>query len=190
MQMDLANLVDRVEHWRSGRPEAEVIQFVEELFRSYLAASQDERPSLRQAVRANRDLWNVVGDDDICIYLAHLAKDTETRAVAYLRGWLIAVSLTGGCGDWRDTGMILDKLRKEAEAHGNSTETLFREIAATADSTNLHGVSGMSTCDLILAGGAIRDDVNLAGTSVASGPQSCPSHSIRARRRPWWQFWK
>jgi hypothetical protein len=152
-QMELPNLIHRVEQWRRGRPEAEVIGFVEQLFGFYLTAEPDDRRSLRQAVSTNRDLWNVVGDDDICVYLAHIANSGQNVAERHLRAWLIAVSLTGGCGDWRDTIVVLSGLKQAAEAQGASVRSHFEEIAATAEDGNRHGISGMSTRELILSAG-------------------------------------
>jgi hypothetical protein len=59
--MTLHELLDRVEHWKRGRPEAEVVQFVEELFSRYLEACEDDRVPIRQAVRANQELWARAG---------------------------------------------------------------------------------------------------------------------------------
>jgi hypothetical protein len=154
--MDLPNLIHRVEQWRRGRPEAEVISFVEQLFEFYLTAEPDDRRSLRQAVGTNRDLWNAVGDDDICVYLAHIASSGQNGAERHLRAWLIAVSLIGGCGDWRDTIVVLGKLKQAAEAEGASVRRHFEEIAATAEDGNLHGISGMSTRELILSAGGVH----------------------------------
>ncbi len=149
-------ILGQVKQWERGRPESEVIQFVEELFAQYLSAVDKERQLLRRAVRENRSLWNVVGDDDISLYLAHLVNQPDDGGVRRLRGWLLVVSLTGGCGDWRDTIVVLDKLRKEVESHGVATRGHFEQIAATADAGNKPDyIYGMSTRDLILSAGGL-----------------------------------
>ena len=175
--MTLPELLDRVEHWKRGRPEPEVVQFVEELFSRYLEACENDRVPIRQAVRASQELWNVRGGDDICLYLKHVAQDEATGTEQLLRGWLIAVSLTGGCGDWRDTIMVLWKIRQQAETQGIATRIHFEQIAATAEDGNGHGISGMSTRDLIWA----------AGSPII--PREQPEAASQPHRR-WWRFWR
>ena len=133
-----------MEHWKRGLPEAEIVQFVEELFSHYLEACEDVRVPIRQAVQANRELWNVRGSDDICLYLSHFAKDEANGIERHLCGWLIAVSLTGGCANWQDTIMVLWKLREHAETHGIATRIHFQKprIAAIRLVRRLDGGSG------------------------------------------------
>ena len=82
--------------------------------------------------------------------------------LAFLRGWLIAVSLTGGCADWRDTIVGLSEIRRNAERFGEEVSSYFVEIAATADRTNQLGISEMSTHDLILYCGGITPNEKLS----------------------------
>lgn len=202
--MELPQLLSRVKQWRRGRAEGEVIRFVEELFHDYLGCGDDDRRSVRQVVRENRHLWDVAGEDDICLYLAHVASDTTGSAVPHLRGWLTAVSLTGGCGDWRDTVVVLDKLRREVEAQGTATRADFEQIAATADTGDTHGISGMSTRDLLLSAGGLcwhegevlektellrRLGVPPNESSGSHAPSPRESPRVSRTERPWWRFW-
>jgi hypothetical protein len=187
-EMTLPELVERVEQWKRCQPDAEVVRFVGELFGRYLETGQDDRGSIRQAVVANRELWNVLGDDDICLYLNRVARDQATGIEQNLRGWLIAVSLTGGCADWRDTIVVLSKVREYAETKGIATRMHFEQIAATADDENTHGISEMSTRDLIWAAADPNwfegERSNKADASSRGQPKAASQP-----HRPWWRFW-
>jgi hypothetical protein len=203
--MDFAAFLLRVEQWTRGQPATEVIPFIEELFTRYLAACEDERQAIRQAVRANRELWNIVGDDDISMYLGHLATDPVTDVLQCLRGWLIAVSMTGGCADWRDTILVLTDLREKAEAQGIATRFHFTQIAATAEGGNTHGISGMSTRELMWSAGALiwfegelRERAAVLGmlearqreTTRSSEALPATHESVSQPKRPWWRIGK
>jgi len=178
MKMTLPEFLDRVERWKQGLPKAEVVQFVEELFSRYLEACEDDRVPIRQAVQANVELWNVNGGDDICLYLNHLANDKANGIERHLRGWLIAVSLTGGCANWQDTINVLWRYRLHAEAQGIATRIHFDQIAPTADDGNCHGISEMSTRDLISA----------AGNPPI--PEVSQPQEMSQPQRQWWRFWR
>jgi hypothetical protein len=197
--MDLPHVLHRLGQWRRGKPEAEVVPFVEDLFRRYMAAGEHERRSIRQAVGANRALWDV-GDSDINLYLGHISRDAGA-VLGRLRGWLIAVSLTGGFADWRDTIVFLEKLRQEAEAQGIATRPHFEQIAATAESGDIHGMSEMSTRDLIWSGGGLtwfegelREKaaalaiLRTRRPGLALGLEAPQPETAPRPHRPWWRF--
>jgi hypothetical protein len=147
--ISISQVVSRIVNWQPGQHEGVIVPFVESIFELYLKSDGDDRKKIREAVRANRTLWNFAGRDDIGVYLSTLGQYSGSNIVPYLRAWLICISITGGV-EWRDTLAIIESLYNEAVLQHVDIRPHVEEIAASADDSDSRGVMEMSTRDLIL----------------------------------------
>jgi hypothetical protein len=204
-------ICEQVKQWNGVATREDTLAFFDRLCENYLQAHPQLRGDIRQAVTGNPMayqslLYDSLGAVGVGPYLALAAEraEAERNYLAYLRLALLTISCTGGFGDWRDTIVWLGSLHEEARQRGIDARPHFEEIAALSDGENQHGISEMSTRDLILSGGGLCD---LEGKVVektellrrlgarpdapfgssATSPQGSPGPY--GRRRPWWRFW-
>src|SRR5207244_4421242 len=99
---------------------------------------------------------------------------------------------------------VLGEVRQQTEAQGVATRTYFEQIAASAEGDNTHGVSGMSTRQLIWsAGGLTWFEGELREAAAVFGPlirrqqervrnpdtASRGTDATSPLHQPWWRFW-
>jgi hypothetical protein len=204
-------ICEQVKQWNGVASREETLAFFDRLCESYLQAHPPLRGEIRQAVAGNPMayrslLYDSLGAVGIGPYLALAAERAvaERNYLAYLRLALLTISLTGGFGDWRDTIVWLGSLHEEARKRGIDARPHFEEIAVLSDSENQHGISEMSTRDLILSGAGLchvegkvveKTDLLRRLGVRPDAPFGSPATSHQAslgpsgRRRPWWRFW-
>jgi hypothetical protein len=207
----LETICEQVKHWNGAASHEEALSFFDRLCESYLQADPPLRNEIRQAVTGNSTVYQSLLYDSLstvgsgpCLAMAAERAETETNYVAYLRSALLTISLTGGFGDWRDTILWLARLHEEALKRGIDPEPHFEEIAALSDSENQHGISGMSTRELIWSGGGVmrikresREKAAEPGTLGVHQRKRVPSYNTASgapepqtqAHRPWWRFW-
>jgi hypothetical protein len=154
---------EQVEQWPGAATREEALAFFDRLCDGYSRADPHLRTEIRRAVSANPSVYRSLLFDSLGavgigpgLALAAERAEAETDYSAYLRSALITISLTGGFGDWRDTILWLGELRQESLKRGIDPRPHFEAVAAMSDGENRHGISGMSTRDLFVAGGGLR----------------------------------
>ena len=203
-------IYDQMKHWNGVASREETLAFFDRVCESYLQAPPPHREGIRRAAAGNPMAYRSLLYDSLGAvgrgpYLALAADRSEAQGnyLAYLRIALLTISITGGFGDWRDTIVWLHSLHEEARRRGIDTRPHFEGIAAVSDSGNQHGISEMSTRDLILSGGGL---CRVEGSVLAAellrrlgvppdepvgGPAGVPHDGPgpSGPRRPWWRFW-
>jgi hypothetical protein len=152
-------ICERVRQWETAASPQELLVFFDQLCDGYLRADPPLRAEIRKAVAESPKVFHSLLYDSLSqvgpgSYLVEVAKraEAEKNYTGYLRSSLLAISLSGGFGDWRDTIVWLGERNKEAKRRGIDARPYFDEISGISDSSNEHGISGMSTRDLIVAG--------------------------------------
>ena len=119
------SFLDRVAKWPGSTTPDERYDFCDQLCRSYEEAAAGLRDKCREAVAANENvasalLYNSlggVGEGGFLIEAARRAAESGDY-VAYLRRALLAISITDGFPDSRDTLLWLADLWRDAERQG------------------------------------------------------------------------
>ncbi len=204
-------ICEQVKQWNAAPSREAALAFFDRLCECYLQADPPLRSELRQVVAGNptvyRDLlYDSLGAVGIgsCLELAAERAESEQNYVAYLRSALFAISLTGGFRDWRDTIVWLGSLREEAWKRGIDPRPHYEDMAALSDCENQHGISEMSTRELIWSAGGLiwfegelRETAAVFGMLGVRGHEPVPScdtargtpESLSQAHRPWWRFW-
>jgi hypothetical protein len=155
-------ILEEVRQWNGVDSREEALAFLDMLCASYLQADPVLRNNIRQAVAANPPVYprllydstGAVGAGPCLMFAAERAQATNDYVI-YLRATLVTIALTGGLGDWRDTIAWLERHYEEAHKRGIDPRPHIEELALLADSQNQHGISRMSTRDLILSAGGL-----------------------------------
>ncbi len=207
----METICEQVKQWDGESSRHEALAFLDRLCESYLQADAPLRNDIRKAVIANPWVYRSLLYDSIgavgvgrFLTLAAERAEVENNYVSFIRSALLTIALTGGFGDWRDTIAWLGRLHEEARKRGIDSRPHLEEIAALADSQNQHGISEMSTRDLILSAGGlcwfdgkvleqaeVLRRLKLASSeTVRSAPiTSNEGPRVREPSRPWWRFW-
>jgi hypothetical protein len=178
---EVGRLIDTIRQWDRIDSSCEAVSFCDQLLSVYQSADAEDRSLLRSSVTKNRAVWNILGDDCLSHYLAHIRQNGD--ALSVLRSCLAVCSLTCGLADWRDTIVWLEGLWDKAKQAGIDPRPHFDEAAAMSDTKNSHGISGMSTNGLFL--NAIHNRTCDA-EQRSHGTRLAERHTTK---RPWWKFW-
>lgn len=142
-------ICDRIRQWQGGTSGEQAFEFCEEICQMYLAADRELRAEVRAAVAANETvrqslLYSTLQEVGSGPFLAEVARraDSEGQPVRYLRAALLAVSLTDGFPDSRDTLMWLADLWREMQAHGVDPAPHYQQIGEISSDEPLHMIGG------------------------------------------------
>ena len=152
----MRSLFDGIAGWQGTASGDEAFDFCDRLCQTYLEGDADLRSELRKAVVANekvRDSLHYGSSDQVSPegYMKEAARRAQISGdyTRYLRSALLAISLTDGFNDSRDTLMSLAELWQEVEEKGVDPEPHFREIGEISSTEAIYMIGG-STAAMIM----------------------------------------
>jgi hypothetical protein len=145
----MTSIVDRIVKWQGSTTPSETYDFCDLICRAYEDADGDLRAELRQAVAANKKVSSSLLNDSLdefaaggyLVEMAKRAKKTGDYSI-YLRSALLAISITDGFEDSRDTLMWLADLWRDSEEQGMDPSPHFRAIGKISSTETVHMIGG------------------------------------------------
>ena len=112
---------------------------MDELLRDAIRGAVASRPIVRDGLLFNTT--GEVGPDGFLVEAARRAKESGDYA-GYLRRGLLAISITDGFDDSRDTLMWLADQWRESEQQGVDPTPLYEEIGNLSSKEPVHSIGG------------------------------------------------
>ena len=150
------SIIDRIAKWPGPTSLEEGYNFCGQLCRTYSEADAEVRDAIRKAVASNENvrgslLYNTTSEVGPGGFLVETARRAHEAGdyLSYLRRALLAISMTDGFDDSRDTLMWLAEQWREAEAQSVDPAPLYEEIGNISSTEPIHMIGG-PTAGMIL----------------------------------------